>query len=190
MGKQNKNPMQRIVLIYGLIAGAIVAIMMFITMPMYNSGTLNMDNGEIVGYSTMVIALSLVFFGTKSYRDKHLQGTIRFGTAVKVGLLITLIASIMYALAWEITYSKIGDEFNKKMVERYVEKMKADGATEAELAKAKEEWDGFAEMYKNPIIRFGITIMEIAWVGVVITLISAGLLRKREFLPASEVSSS
>jgi len=182
--------MQRIILIYGLIAGAIVGAMMFITMPMYNQGTLNMDNGELVGYSTMVIALSLVFFGVKSYRDKHLSGVIAFGKATKVGLLITLVASVIYALSWEVVYSRIGEEFTVKMTEHYFESMKADGASEGELAKAKEDWAGYAEMYKNPIIRFGMTIMEIFWVGVVITLISAGLLRKKDFLPASQVSSS
>lgn len=180
--------MKKIILIYGLIAGTIVAAMMLITMPMYNSGTLNMDNGELVGYSTMVIALSLVFFGIKSYRDNHLNGVITFGKGTKVGILITLVASIMYALSWEVLYSRMGEEFMQKMTERHFEKMKAEGATEAELAKAKEEWAGYAEMYKNPIIRFGMTMMEIFWVGVVITLLSAGLLRKKEFLPTSDAS--
>lgn len=182
--------MNRIIIIYGLIAGFIVGAMMLITMPMYDKGTLDLDNGELVGYSTMVIALSLVFVGVKSYRDKHLSGIISFGRAVKVGVLITLVASVCYAGAWEITYSRIGDGFMQKMTEHYFQKMKEDGATEAELAKAKEDWVGYAELYKNPFIRFGVTIMEIFWVGVVISLISAGLLRKKEFLPVSETSPS
>ncbi len=182
--------MKRIVFIYGLIGGAIVSAMMLITMPMYKSGTLNMENGEVVGYSSMVIALALVFFGIKSYRDKHLNGVISFGKATQVGLLITLIASVMYALSWEVSYSQIGEEFTQKMTEHYFEKMKAKGATEVELTEKKEQYAKFAEMYKNPIIRFGLTIMEISWVGVVITLVSAGLLRKKEFLPTSNISAS
>ena len=180
--------MKRIILIYGLIAGAIVSAMMLITMPMYKTGTLNMDNGELVGYSTMVIALSLVFFGIKSYRDKHLIGVISFGKATQVGLLITLVASVMYALSWEISYNQMGDEFVRKMTEHALEKMSAEGATEAERTAKREEWAAFAKLYKNPIVRFGFTIMEISWVGVVMTLASAGLLRKKEFLPASNVS--
>ena len=81
--------MKKIVLIYGLIAGVIVGAMMMITMPLYESGTLKFDNGEWLGYTTMVIALSMVFFGVKSYRDNHLGGSITFGNALKVGLLIT-----------------------------------------------------------------------------------------------------
>jgi Protein of unknown function (DUF4199) len=182
--------MKKIVLIYGLIAGAIVSVMLLITMPMYKNGTLNFDNGELFGYSTMVIALSLVFFGTKSYRDRHLNGIISFGKAVKVGLLISGLASLMYALSWEVSYSQIGEEFTKKMTEHYFEKMKLDGKTDAEIAEERVFFAKFAEMYKNPIIRFTVTVMEIFWVGVVITLLSAGLLRKKEFLPASSVQTS
>lgn len=177
--------MKKIILIYGLIAGSIVAAMMFITMPMYNNGTLNMDNGELVGYTTMVIALALVFFGIKSYRDNHANGTISFGKGFTVGILITLIACVMYGLAWEITYSQIGPEFTEKMMDKYYEDMKSEGATEAELEAAKKEWESFGEMYKNPVFRFVFTIfVEMFPVGLVITLISAAILRRKEVLPA------
>ena len=177
--------MKKVILIYGLIAGSIVAAMMFITMPMYSNGTLNLENGELVGYTTMVVALSMVFFGIKSYRDNHANGTISFGKGFKVGILITLIASVMYGLAWEITYSKIGDEFTKKMTEKYFEDKKAAGASEDELQKAKEEWESFSKMYENPLFRFSFTaLVEIFPVGLIITLISAGILRKNKILPA------
>lgn len=178
--------MKKVILIYGVIAGAIVAGMMFITMPMYDSGTMNFDNGELVGYTTMVIALSMVFFGVKSYRDNHAGGDITFWSGVKVGLLITLVASVMYALAWEVIYSRRGDEFNQKMIQHYMDELKAGGATEVELTEAKARWESFGELYKNPLIRFGVTLMEILPVGLIITLITAALLRKKDFLPASQ----
>ena len=177
--------MKKVILIYGLIAGTIVAAMMLITMPLYNSGTLNIDNGELVGYTTMVIALSMIFFGIKSYRDNYANGSISFGKGFKVGILITLIASAMYGLAWEIPYSNFGDEFTKKMTERYMEEMKADGASTEEIQKAREEWTSFNEMYKNLAFRFAFTaLVEIFPVGLGITLLSAAILRKKEFLPA------
>lgn len=177
--------MKKVILIYGLIAGSIVAAMMFITMPMYQSGVLNLDNGEWVGYTTMVVALSMVFFGIKSYRDNHANGSISFGKGFKVGILITIIACVMYGLAWEVSYSQIGDDFMKKMNEKYYADMKAEGATEKELEEAKKQWESFGEMYKNPLFRFGFTVVvEIFPVGLVITLISAGILRRKEILPA------
>ena len=177
--------MKKIVLIYGLIAGVIVGAMMMITMPLYESGTLKFDNGEWLGYTTMVIALSMVFFGVKSYRDNHLGGSITFGNALKVGLLITLVAALMYAFSWEITRSNMKGDLLALMGEKQIEKMKAGGATEVELVESKKKMDDFAVKYKNPFIRFGITLMEIAPVGIFISLLSAALLRRKNFLPAS-----
>lgn len=182
--------MKRIVLTYGLIAGVIVGTMLLITMPMYKSGALNLDNGELLGYTTMTIALSLIFFGIKTHRDKNLGGEISFWKAVQVGLLIMLVAGVLYALSWEISYRNIGEEFTAKMTQHYMDKMKEDGATEAELAKAKADWESFSEMYKNPIIRFGVTLMEITPVGVILTLLSATLLRRKSFLPADNTTST
>lgn len=177
--------MKKVVLVYGLIAGAIVGGMMFLTMPLLTDGTIDFGKGELIGYSTMVIALSMVFFGVKSYRDNHLAGTITFGKGFQVGILITLLASVMYALSWEIVYSQIGERFMEMMNHHYELDMRVNGATEAEIQKSMEDMASFKELYQNPIIRFGMTLMEIFPVGLLITLVSAGLLRKKEFLPAS-----
>ena len=120
--------MKRIILIYGLLAGTIVGSMFFITMPLYEKGILTMENGELVGYSTMIVALSLIFFGVKSYRDNQLEGSISFGKALQVGLLITLIASLMYAITWEVIYNTMTD-FVAQMGDKYFEKLRADGIT-------------------------------------------------------------
>ncbi|MBI1769698.1 MAG: DUF4199 domain-containing protein [Bacteroidetes bacterium] len=177
--------MKKIILIYGLIAGAIVSAMMFISMPLYKSGAITPDKGEVIGYTTMIIALSMVFFGIKSFRDNYQNGTITFAKGFKIGVLITLIASVMYALSWEVSYNRIGQEFTQKMSEHYFEKMKAKGASETELQEAKQKMKLYAEMYKNPVIRFGITLIEIFPIGLALSLLSAGLLRRKEFLPAS-----
>ena len=180
--------MKKIVLIYGLIAGAIVGAMLMITMPLYESGTLKMENGEWLGYTTMVIALSMVFFGVKSYRDQHLGGSITFGAGLKVGLLITVVASLIYASSWEITYHTMKSDFIAQWSTKYIEKLKAKGESEAALIEAKKKMDDYAIMYKNPFIRFAMTLLEIAPVGIIISLLTAGLLRKKEFLPASSNS--
>jgi putative exporter of polyketide antibiotics len=177
--------MKKIVLIYGLIAGAIVGSMLLITMPLYESGALKFENGELLGYTTMVVALSLVFFGIKSYRDNHLGGSIKFGNAAKVGLLITLIASLLYAVSWEITYNNMKGDFIKQYSEKQSQKMKAKGASEAEIVASEKKMAEYGELYKNPIIRFAMTLMEIMPVGIIISLLSAALLRKKEFLPAT-----
>jgi hypothetical protein len=54
--------MRKVILTYGLIAGTILGAMFFITVPLHKNGTINFENGMWVGYTTMVISLSLVFF--------------------------------------------------------------------------------------------------------------------------------
>lgn len=183
-GKKLK-PMKKTVITYGIIAGLITGGLMLATMPLFVNGTLNSEDGLWIGYTGMVIALSLVFFGVKSFRDHHAGGNITFGKGFLIGLSITLIASVFYVIAWEITFSRSGEWFIEKWSTGELDKLKSSGATEAELQVAKQKWDEFGKTYQNPMIRFGMTLMEIFPVGLLISLLSAALLRKKEFLRSS-----
>jgi hypothetical protein len=176
--------MKKVVLVYGLIAGAIVAAMMFITIPMYDSGQLNHDNGELIGYTTMTVALSMIFFGVKSYRDNYSGGTVSFWKAIKIGLMITAVAAIMYATAWEFVYPNMSKEFMDGMLQGQIDELRTEGATTAKIEETRAEWTRIMELYKNPAIRFAMTIMEVLPVGLILTLLSAGLLRNKNFLRA------
>jgi len=175
--------MKKVVITFGLISGAIAAALMWILMGFVNGGSIDFDNGMIWGYATMIIALSLVFFGVKSYRDNH-GGHITFLKGLQVGILISLISAVFYAASWEIYYPSVGDEFMQKYTAYYLDKMKKDGASDADIEKARVEGAEFTEIYRKFYIRFGMTLMEILPVGVVVTLVSAALLRKRDILPA------
>ncbi len=180
--------MKRIALIFGSIAGCIVGGMFLATWPLHENGTLNPENGMLVGYTTMIIGLSLIFFGVKSYRDNHLNGTIGFGKALVLGLWISLVATIVYALAWEIMYNTFASGYLEKMADYSLDKMREAGASGEEImAKKKEMMESF-EWYKNPILRFGMTMAEILPVGILISLICATLLRKKEFLPTESTN--
>ena len=183
---QERNRMKKIVLVYGLIAGVIVGGMFFITIPLYESGKLDLSNGELIGYTTMVLALSLIFFGVKSYRDKQLDGSITFGNSLIIGLLITVVASAIYVLSWEIIYQNMYPDFMEKITEHYMQQKIKSGGTDEEITKLKKEMNGYAEMYKSMPFRMALTFAEIAPVGIIISLISAALLRKKKFLPATE----
>jgi hypothetical protein len=182
--EKNKTVMKRIIIVNGLIAGFIVSAGMLIYIPFMHTGTVDFDNGMYIGYTSMVISLSMVFFGIKTYRDQHLGGSITFWKGVQIGILITVIASLMYAITWEVYFDIAAPDFMVKYTEHYLKGLKEEGASAAELEAATNEMAESAEMYKNPFVRFGFTLMEIVPVGVLITLTSAGLLRKREVLPA------
>ncbi|MDZ7649839.1 MAG: DUF4199 domain-containing protein [Cytophagales bacterium] len=123
--------MKKVILVYGSIAGVIVGAMFFVTAPFYDNGTLNFDNGMWVGYSSMVISLSLIFFGVKTYRDSYASGVVSFGKAFKIGILITVVASVIYALSWEVAYHTVSKGFVQKMEEHYLQKLKEETKGEA-----------------------------------------------------------
>lgn len=178
--------MKKTVLTFGLISGAVVAALMWIMMAGWKSGLVNFDNGEIVGYTTMIVALSMVFFGVKSYRDNN-GGKISFWKGLQVGILISLISAVCYGLSWEVYYQTSGGavmEHMEQYTTHYIEKMKEKGASADEIEATSKQMASIAEMYKNPAIRFAMTLMEILPIGIIVTLISAGLLRRKELLPA------
>ena len=176
--------MGRIVLVFGLISGAIAAGLMWILIAVQNSGKVDIENGMVFGYATMIIALSLVFFGVKSYRDNN-GGHITFLKGLQVGILISLICGVCYAASWELYYRGSGQEFLQKYTAHNLDKMKQDGASDAEIEKARADAEKFMEIYENFFVRFGFTLMEILPVGIIVTLLSAALLRKREVLQAA-----
>lgn len=178
--------MKKVVLTYGLIAGAIFVTFMFGAWPLWKNGTISFENGELVGYTSMVIALSMVFFGIKSYRDNYLHGSITFGNALKVGGLITLVASLGYAVGWEFYFNLLAPDFMEKYAGFSIEKARSGGMAEVDLQKLIASMDSMKVWYKNPVLRFGMTLMEVLPVGIVIALVSAGILRRKDVFPAQE----
>ncbi len=177
--------MKRIIIVHGLIAGVIVSSMFYITFPFVHDGGLNGSAGMWLGYTSMVLAFSMIFVGTKTYRDQHLNGSISFGQAFKIGILITAIASLMYATSWEFYFNLFAPDFAEKYTAGQLKQMVDDGKSATEFEAAREQMKQMVEMYKNPIIRFAMTLMEILPVGLIITLISSALFRRKQFLPKS-----
>jgi hypothetical protein len=169
--------MKKTVLTFGLIGGAIMAAMMFATLPFVDK--IGFDKGEIVGYTTMILAFMLVFFGIRSYRENVSGGRITFGRAFAVGILITVVACVCYVVAWEILYFKFMPEFVDKYASYIVEKVRASGASQQVIDAKLQEMNGFKAMYDNPFINAAITFCEPFPIGLIVTLISAAILRKK-----------
>jgi ethanolamine transporter EutH len=172
--------MKRTVWTFGLIAGAIMAVMMAITVPLQDRIG---DAGEIVGYTTMVLAFLMVYFGVRSYRDSMLSGVISFGRAFRVGISIALVASTCYVATWEVIYHTMTPDFADKYAARAVEKARASGASQAQIEAQQREMAKFKEQYKNPLINVGYTYLEVLPVGIVVCLVSAGILSRRKAAP-------
>ena len=137
------------------------------------------DKGEIVGYTTMILAFMLVFFGIRSYRENVSGGQITFGRAFAVGILITVVACVCYVVAWEILYFKFIPDFVDKYASYMVEKVRTSGASQQVIDAKLQEMKSFKAMYDNPFINAAITLLEPLPVGLLVTLISAAILRKK-----------
>lgn len=171
--------MKRIVLIHSLIAGFIVTLMMVITTAMcYNSS--DFEGNMVMGYATMILAFSLIFIGVRTFRNKYNNGTITFGKALTIGLYITLIAASIYVVVWLIEYYLFIPDFMDKYTVHVLKQAKEGGAGEAELTKKAAEMARFKDMYKSPLMVILITYMEILPVGLIISLITALLLKRKQ----------
>lgn len=171
--------MRRIVLTYGLIAGAIVSAVMAVTIAVTRDsiGVL-LERGMMFGYGSMVLAFLLVFFGIRRYRDTVGGGAIGFRRAVGVGLLIALVASAVYVLTWQVLYFGFVPDFAERYGEAVVANLRASGASAAAIAAEEAKMALFAQRYRNPLFNSAVTFLEIFPVGLVMTLISAAILRR------------
>lgn len=170
--------MKKTVLTFGLISGLIISVLMAATT--FFAERIGFDRAVIVGYTTMLLAFLLVFFGIKSYRDNVGGGVISFGRALTVGILIMLITCVFYVVIWEIIYFNFLPDFAEKYSNYLVEKSRAAGATPEQIAKQLEELKQMKAMLDNPWLSAAVIfISEPLPVGLAMTLISAAILRKR-----------
>lgn len=162
--------MRKYLISYGLLIGLVIVSTFWLNRP--DNGALNLDNAEWIGYTTMIVALSSIFFAVRQYRDQKLGGQIKFLPAFLLGLYITLVAGLVYVVGWEIYYGQYGGEFVEIYAEQQQAQMTAEGKTPAEIQAALAENAEMMETYNNnTLFRMGITYMEILPVGLVVSLL-------------------
>lgn len=170
--------MRKVVLTFGLIAGAILSAMMLISMLFHDQIGFG-PAGYIVGYTSMVLAFLMVYFGVRSYRDNVAGGKVGFGRAFTIGLLISGVASICYVATWEVVYYKFMPDFADKYAAYEVDKAKKAGATDAQIAAKAKEMADFKEEYQKPLVNIAYTFLEPLPVGLVFALVTAGVLSRK-----------
>lgn len=172
--------MKKIVITYGLIAGMIVAAFMVYGTYEMNTNP-DFEGSIILGYTGMLVAFSFVFIGIKNYRDKHNNGLITFGKALKIGALISLMASTIYVGVWLIEYYCFFPDFMEKYSANVLNKMDKTTMTAVEIKAKTDEIKMYQELYKNPIWVILLTYAEVLLpIGVLVPIISALILKRTE----------
>ena len=166
--------MKKTVLTYGLISGAIAAVLMLAHVPFMDGSSKSL----ILGYAGIVLSALLIFFGVRSYRENVGDGRISFGRAFAVGILIALISSACYVAAWEAVYYT-NPEVADHIFDKQLEDLRASGAPQDEIDEATRQMASFKELYANPFVNVAFTFVEPLPVGILMTLISAIVLRRR-----------
>lgn len=168
----------------GLIAGVIAGAGLSLVIALAGDSTGHGMLGMAVGYAIMLVALSVVFLAIKRERDVTGGGVIRFWPAFGMGLAISAIAGVIYVLTWESAQALlIQGDFAKSYGDSIIAQKQASGVSAAELAEVRQEMADFAVQYRNPLVRLPMTFLEIFPVGVLVSLISATLLRNPRFVP-------
>jgi uncharacterized membrane protein YhaH (DUF805 family) len=151
--------------VYGLLSGLVLAAI-FLAIVQFAEGT--MFASIWFGYLVMLVALIFVFVGVKRYRDIECGGVVRFVPALAMGLAIAIVGALVYHLFWEAYLAAT----HYAVIDRF---FPAGAGPEVDAARAQ---------YGNPLFRIQMTFMEIGPAGLLVALVSAGLLRDPRVFPA------
>jgi len=170
--------MKKIIFTCGLIGGFISISWFIFSVQVFKAG-ISMNESLLFGYASMVLAFSLIFVGVKNYRDNYNGGVISLGKAIKIGLLITAVASTVYVVVWLIDYYFFIPDYMEKYAAATLADLKTNHASQASIDKEMAEVAGYAKMYKNPLLNALLTYTEIVPVGIVISLVAALILKNK-----------
>ena len=170
--------MQKVVLTFGLIGGLILTVTMLVAFQFHEQ--IGFDRGVYVGYTSMVLAFLMVYFGVQSYRDNVAGGSVTFGQAFKVGLLISLVIMACYVVVWEVTYFNFMPDYLDQYTAYALEQARLSGASADAIAAQAEEMRKFGELYKNNLlVNIAFTLLEPLPVALVFTLLTAGVMSRK-----------
>src|SRR4051812_37996093 len=176
--KSGASSMKKTVLTFGLIAGGIISVLMDSSLLLADK--IGSGHSMALGYTIMVASFLLVYFGIRSYRDNSLDGRISFGRAFACGILITLITTVCYVATWEVLYFNFIPHFMDSYFAAEIHKVQSAGGDPVAVAKRVAAIEQMQKSYQNPLVNIAYTFIEPLPVGVIITLISAVMLRRKE----------
>ena len=90
-----------------------------------------------------------------------------------------MISCAFYVASWEIIYFNFMPDHLDKYAAHAVAKAKAKGASDATIAATKKQMEDMKKLYANPVVNVAMTFVEPFPVGLIVTLVSAGILRRR-----------
>jgi len=167
--------MKKRTLLLALASG--VAISLFMTISVVYCNGQDSAWSMLVGYTAMILAFSVIFVAIKKQRDEN-GGVITFGQAFRTALLITLITSTIYVIAWLVDYHVFMPDFMDKYAATSIKAAQAAHLSPQQLKEKIDSINQMKEMYRSTFWVIVFTYAEIFPVGLVISLIAALILKR------------
>ena len=168
---------KRTILTWGLIAGAVSISMMLATMPFVDR--IGFEHGLVIGYTALVLSALMIYPGVRSYRDNVAGGRMTFGKGLLVGLGIALVAAVCYGVIWAIVYANFMPDFCDKYTAYTIEQVKSSGGSAEKIAEATAQAAQMKRLMDNPLTNAAMAFLEPFPIGILVSLVSAGILRRK-----------
>ena len=170
--------MKSTVLRYGIFSAIAICGLFIVGWFFGKQADIDYSTQEIIGYTSMILSLSFVFFGIKHFRDKVNSGKVSFGKAVLIGLLISLIAGLAFGLIDVIYIEYINPNFAVEYYDYQTAELKAT-LSGAELDTALTQMESQKEMFMSTTMNFIIMSLTVFVIGFIISLLSALILQRK-----------
>ena len=168
--------MKKTVLRYGLYGALTITILFLATWFLLKDS--DFASGEALGYLSMIVSLSFVYFGIKNFRDKENSGRISFKKALLIGILISLITAIGFGIIDTIYVKYLNPDFTQTYYNNAIEEMK-NTLPANELELKLRELESQRELFSNSYFLFAVMSGTVLVIGFIISLISVVILQRK-----------
>ena len=99
-----------------------------------------------------------------------------------------MISCVCYVVTWEIIYFKLAPGFADQYSAYAIDKVRKSGASQEKIDETARQMQMFKKMYDRPLVNAAITFVEPFPIGLLVTLISAAVLRSKGNAPGRSAS--
>jgi hypothetical protein len=163
---------------YGALAELLLFVLTWIVIWLFNPS--HKVQGYI-GWINLLCPLLFVYFGIRYYRDQLNSGQLTFLKAIKIGLLITLIPAIAFALIETIFVIYIEPDFYANVMKYDLEQYRK-ALSPGDFAIKANELKAQLALSNQPIFNFVMMVITVFALGTITTVISGLFLMKKKVI--------
>ena len=166
-----------VLLRYGAIAGAVLAVLMFGPYFIFGARPDWMKAGQVFGYASMVLCLSATVFAMRQVRDAA-PSPPGYGRLLGVGVGVSAVAAAIFAVATWVFYALAGDALPQALYDFYANGIRDSGAPTESIAAQLAELERMKPFFWNRPLQAAVMFATVFVVGVVESAVGAWFVRR------------